>query len=437
MKTGIVICSHLASRRIPNKPLVKINGVPLIEHLLTQLKKTNLTTIIALPNRDYSDYRFLHKKFDVSFSFGYTKDPLKRMWVSALDHKLDTIIRVTHDKIFVDPDLIFKALGVFNAKNLDYLYSSQFTDGTGFEIISKKALEAAAKKYEGVEHISYAIKSVTKNQHHFEVPPDFRSSDRLLIDYPEDLDLMELIHVGVGNDASLKQVQKYLSILDWAKELNPLPDITYYTCVYNGEKHLQQTIESIINQGYHFESSEYIIVDDHSTDDSTRIAYKYASNYPNIKVTRNSKNIGLAASSNVALKKAKGKYIIRMDADDFFKGCNDAGHLLKEIESTKKDVIYPNNYYGHTDTIQNGKESHHVGGAIFRTRALNHIKFTDKLRNYEGLDVYLRAKGLLDIGYLNRVCFFYRQSPDSMSKTNLEIREKIKTELLKQHDCLA
>jgi len=121
---------------------------------------------------------------------------------------------------------------------------------------------------------------------------------------------------------------------------------------------------------------------------------------------------------------------MRLDADDYFSYKEVCRDLINEIEETGHDVIYPSNYFGSMSKIQTGKECHHIGGAIFKTRAINHVKFTEGLRGYEGLDFFARAKDTLSIGYFARPTFFYTQRNDSMSKTNLDDREKIKNNIL-------
>jgi len=51
------------------------------------------------------------------------------------------------------------------------------------------------------------------------------------------------------------------------------PKITLVTAVYNGEKYLEATMRSIVNQGY--PNLEYIVVDDGSTDGTVEIIRKY------------------------------------------------------------------------------------------------------------------------------------------------------------------
>ena len=90
--------------------------------------------------------------------------------------------------------------------------------------------------------------------------------------------------------------------------------VTVLMSVYNGEKYLSQSVESILNQTY--ENFEFVIIDDGSTDNSYSILKQYASQYSQIVLIKNEKNLGLTKSLNLGLKIAKGKYIGRQDADD-------------------------------------------------------------------------------------------------------------------------
>ena len=90
------------------------------------------------------------------------------------------------------------------------------------------------------------------------------------------------------------------------------PKISVVMSVYNGEKHLRESIESILNQT--FTDFEFIIVNDGSTDNSLEIIKSYDDE--RIKIINNEENIGLTKSLNKAIKQARGVYIARQDADD-------------------------------------------------------------------------------------------------------------------------
>ena len=91
------------------------------------------------------------------------------------------------------------------------------------------------------------------------------------------------------------------------------PVISVVMSVYNGEKFLEEAIESILNQTY--KNFEFIIINDGSTDASLEVLSGYQRKNKKI-VLISRENKGLISSLNEGIKKSKGKYIARMDADD-------------------------------------------------------------------------------------------------------------------------
>ncbi len=90
------------------------------------------------------------------------------------------------------------------------------------------------------------------------------------------------------------------------------PFVTVLMTVYNGAEYLDASVRSVINQT--FEEFEFLIINDCSTDDSTRIIELF--NDKRIVIHDNEENMGQTKSLNIGLKLAKGKYIARIDADD-------------------------------------------------------------------------------------------------------------------------
>ncbi len=90
------------------------------------------------------------------------------------------------------------------------------------------------------------------------------------------------------------------------------PLVTVLMPVYNGEKYLREAIDSILNQT--FSNFEFLIINDGSTDNSENIILSYADS--RIQYIKNEYNLKLIATLNNGIELAKGKYIVRMDADD-------------------------------------------------------------------------------------------------------------------------
>ena len=84
--------------------------------------------------------------------------------------------------------------------------------------------------------------------------------------------------------------------------------------VYNGDQYLVNAIESVLAQT--FFNFEFIIIDDGSTDNTTRILQDFELKDNRIQIHRESENNGIVMALNKGLSLSKGKYIARMDQDD-------------------------------------------------------------------------------------------------------------------------
>ncbi len=95
------------------------------------------------------------------------------------------------------------------------------------------------------------------------------------------------------------------------------PLVSIITPAYNVEKFIGETIESVINQTY--KNWEMLIADDSSTDRTLEIASLYSGKDSKVKVFKLRYNSGRpAVPRNYLVKKALGKYLAFLDADDFW-----------------------------------------------------------------------------------------------------------------------
>ena len=128
------------------------------------------------------------------------------------------------------------------------------------------------------------------------------------------------------------------------------PKVTVLMPVYNGEKYLNQAIDSILTQT--FSDFEFLIIEDGSTDQSAEIIKSYSDS--RIKLVCNDKNLKLAATLDKGLELSRGEYVARMDCDDislrerlerqveYLNSNNDiclVGSGFKLISDNKVDVI--------------------------------------------------------------------------------------------------
>jgi glycosyltransferase involved in cell wall biosynthesis len=92
--------------------------------------------------------------------------------------------------------------------------------------------------------------------------------------------------------------------------------ISIISPVYNVEKYIRESIESVIAQT--FPNWELILIDDGSSDNSGKICDEYASQDTRITVIHK-ENGGVASARNLGMTHAKGEYVIFLDSDDLFK----------------------------------------------------------------------------------------------------------------------
>lgn len=94
-----------------------------------------------------------------------------------------------------------------------------------------------------------------------------------------------------------------------------MPKLSIIIPVYNSEKYLKKTLDSLINQSY--KDFDVLCINDCSSDNSLQILEGFAKQDKRVTIINNEKNIGAALSRNVGIDNAGGKYIYFLDSDDY------------------------------------------------------------------------------------------------------------------------
>jgi glycosyltransferase involved in cell wall biosynthesis len=127
-------------------------------------------------------------------------------------------------------------------------------------------------------------------------------------------------------------------------------DVSIIITNYNKADFIDRAIRSCINQIIFKKNIEIIVVDDCSTDESLQIISEFKDE---IELIVNKKNSGVAFSSNAGLGRSSGKYVIRVDADDYIS--NLSLEILSQILDNNEEIdydIFLNNY---NELIENYK----------------------------------------------------------------------------------
>ncbi|MFL5774041.1 MAG: glycosyltransferase family 2 protein [Flavisolibacter sp.] len=99
-------------------------------------------------------------------------------------------------------------------------------------------------------------------------------------------------------------------------ERDKLPLISVVMTTYNGEKFLEQQLDSVLQQTY--PNIELIVIDDRSTDSTYEILSRYAERYPKMKLYENEVNLGFIKNFERGCGLANGEWIALCDQDDYW-----------------------------------------------------------------------------------------------------------------------
>jgi glycosyltransferase involved in cell wall biosynthesis len=193
--------------------------------------------------------------------------------------------------------------------------------------------------------------------------------------------------------------------------------------VFNADDTIALSIESIINQS--ISCWEFIIVDDCSTDNTFCIVDEYGKRDKRIKILRNSVNLGLAKSLNIAIAGSKGEYIARMDADDISLSerfeeqvaildrnirimvVGTAAYFVKQGLREEAPVVMPKD---HADLLSSiFKRSPFIHPSVMMRREFLSLTngYRDKYRRAQDYDLWLRGRFIGEYFNIQKPLIYY------------------------------
>lgn len=217
--------------------------------------------------------------------------------------------------------------------------------------------------------------------------------------------------------------------------------------VYNAEKYLKKSINSLVNQTT--EEVEIILVDDGSTDDSGSICDEYAQ-LENVKIIHKT-NGGTCTARNIGLTHANGRYISFVDSDDFmdldayekiicilrknkadildfgWRYISETGEKTENLCGNEKNILFDENYIKNIilPPLLNLKkdEEHFIFDfscmKIFKKEIIDehNIRFDEKRRVWEDRIFIVEFLKYCKSYYCMDECFYnYVSVPNSLSR---------------------
>lgn len=149
MKVIAIVQARMGSTRMPNKVMKTIQGIPMIELLLSRLSMAReLNKIVVATSVDPKNFPLVAhvKGLGYDCEQGSEDDVLERFVSAALAQKADVVVRITGDCPLIEPVLVDEAVRSFKTANVDYFSNINpptFPDGLDVEVFTFKALMQA------------------------------------------------------------------------------------------------------------------------------------------------------------------------------------------------------------------------------------------------------------------------------------------------------
>ncbi len=214
LTTGTIIFSRLSSRRLPNKSLIEINGIPLIQHVINISKKINSNYhIIATSNRP-EDEAFVEiaNRNQIEIVSGDLENVAQRTIDCIQKYNLDYFIRINGDSPIIPINLINDKLKHEQALNeydiVTNIFPRSFPYGYSVEII---------KSLTFVEHFRYFLPE--QREHITKYFYDNHSKFKIQ-NIHNDIPIKEKTELTVDDENSLKYIQNVFKMF---------PDIQTYS----------------------------------------------------------------------------------------------------------------------------------------------------------------------------------------------------------------
>ncbi len=153
----------MGSTRLPGKVMKKLNGKPMLWHIVTRLNYSKKIEKIIIATTDKDEDKVIAKfaqDTGIDFYCGSSEDVLDRYYQAARTFGVGHIVRITADCPMIDPEVVDKVIDFYQTKKCDYasnIVKPTMPDGLDTEIFSSQTLEKAwkeAKKPPEREHVT-------------------------------------------------------------------------------------------------------------------------------------------------------------------------------------------------------------------------------------------------------------------------------------------
>jgi spore coat polysaccharide biosynthesis protein SpsF len=220
-----IIQARLGSTRFPGKVLVNICSKPLIWHVIERLKWAKSISNIVLAttvNKNDDDLFMWAKENNVNVFRGSEEDVLGRFFHCANEYSAASILRVTADDPFKDPDIIEGVFELYQNNGLDFAYNAL-----------KKAFNESIDPFEREHVTQYLYKHPELfTQKNYSFHKDL-SGLRWTIDTKEDFYMAEEVYNLLYKQNAIFKLEDILKLIECKPYLAEINSKVKRSAMYN------------------------------------------------------------------------------------------------------------------------------------------------------------------------------------------------------------
>jgi spore coat polysaccharide biosynthesis protein SpsF len=223
------IQARTSSSRFPGKVLKPILGKPMLELEIERVKACRLVDrVVVVTSTCPEDQQIadLGRKIGADVFCGSLDNVLDRFYQAAIKFKPEHIVRLTGDCPLIDPEVVDRMIGIYQAQACDYgtnCMPPTYPDGLDAEIFSFKALKEAHEEAvlpSHLEHISLFFEGQPKRFKIANLACDRDLSKmRWTVDEPQDFEFVKSIYEALYALKPCFSMQDILGLLKERPEL--------------------------------------------------------------------------------------------------------------------------------------------------------------------------------------------------------------------------
>ena len=220
-----IIQARLASKRLPKKVMLELEGKPVLWHIYNRLKQCSTLNEVVISTGEYNNNKEIcdfATDNNIPLFVGSEIDLIDRLYNTAVNHNAEAVVRITGDCPLVDPKIVDILVTKFLEKNQQFdivtnCESRTFPHGLDIEVISTKTLKKLWDEIKEPELREWFPFFIQKNRKLFKIlnieNNDDQSKLRWTLDYSEDYEFLKKIYKNLFHSKKIFYMQDILELL--------------------------------------------------------------------------------------------------------------------------------------------------------------------------------------------------------------------------------